>query len=172
RGFIAADESLATNVPDVYAMGDVKGRHFFTHAAAWEATYLLEKFTQDLQGDIDYGPLPHAVFSHPEIAGVGATEQELKAAGTEYLVASAPFTSAAKGRAVKEEHGLCKFLLAPDGRILGCHIVGHEAATLLHEVIPVMKWKNHIYSLTGIIHIHPSLSEVVRNAARKAAALL
>ena len=107
-----------------------------------------------------------------DVAGVGATEEELVAAGTEFLKASIPFTGAAKGRAVKEEHGLCKFLLTPGGEILGCHIVGHEAATLLHEVIPVMKWRNHIESLTGIIHVHPSLAEIVRNAARKAAALV
>ena len=110
--------------------------------------------------------MPHAVFSYPEVAGVGMTEDELEANGVEYLVGALPYTSAAKGRAIKEQHGLCKFLVAADGEILGCHIVGHQASVLLHEVIPVMRWRNNIESLTNMIHIHPSLSEVIRNTAR------
>lgn len=116
--------------------------------------------------------MPHAVFSRPEIAGVGQTEDQLEKAGTPFLAASLPYTTAAKGRAVKEQNGLCKIILAEDGTILGCHIVGYHASTLIHEVIPVMMWRNHISSLTDIIHIHPSLSEIVRNTARQAAALL
>ena len=108
------------------------------------------------------------IFSYPEVAGVGLTEDELEADGTAYLVGSVPYTNAAKGRAVKERHGLCKFLVSPDGAILDCHIIGHHASVLLHEVIPVMLWRNKIDSLTDMIHIHPSLSEVVRNAARVA----
>ena len=64
-----------------------------------------------------------------------------------------------KGRAVKEEHGLCKLLIAPDHKILGCHIVGYQASVLLHAVIPIMKWRNDIHSLADIIYIHPSLAE-------------
>ncbi|MCA9322455.1 MAG: dihydrolipoyl dehydrogenase [Planctomycetes bacterium] len=172
RGFIRVDDHLRTNADGVFALGDVKGGYQFTHAAAWEATYLGNCLFDRHEAPLDYGPMPHAVFSYPEIAGVGQTERELKASGTPYVATSLPYTSAAKGRAVKEQHGRCKFLLAPSGEILGCHIVGHEASVLLHEVIPVMKWKNHISSLTGIIHIHPSLSEVVRNCARKAEASL
>lgn len=172
RGFIDLNARLETTVEHIYALGDVKAHYHFTHAAAWEATYLADRLLDGKQGDLDYGPMPHAIFTMPEIAGVGETEDSLEKAGTPYLKAALPYTSAAKGRAIKEQHGLCKILLAPDGTILGCHIVGHHAATLLHEVIPVMKWRNHISSLTGIIHIHPSLSEVVRNTARRAEAML
>ena len=77
-----------------------------------------------------------------------------------------------KGRAVKEEYGLCKILVAPDHKILGCHIVGYQASVLLHAVLPIMKWRNDIHSLVDIIYIHPSLAEVVRGAARKAAGML
>jgi dihydrolipoamide dehydrogenase len=167
-GHVRVDEFLGTGMEGVHAMGDVVGRHPFTHAASWEAQYLAGRIVHGRTEPLDYGPVPHAVFSHPQVAGVGATEQELRARGTAHLKASVPYRSAAKGRAVKEEHGLCKFLLDPLGKILGCHIVGHEASTLLHEVIPVMKWRNHISSLTEIIHVHPSLPEVIRNAARKA----
>ena len=172
RGFVVADSRLRTSAEGVYVLGDLKGKHFFTHAAAYEATYLGDQILDGLDADLDYGPMPHAVFSRPEVAGVGATEDEIEAAGTPYVSAQLPYSTAAKGRAVKEQHGLCKILLDMEGKILGCHIVGHEAAVLIHEVIPVMAWRNHISSLTGIIHIHPSLSEVVRNVARKAEAEL
>ena len=168
RGFIVTDDHQCTSADGVYALGDVTGRYFFTHSAAWEATYLGNAWLEGKEGPIDYGPMPHAGFSYPEVAGVGQTEDQLEAAGTPYLVGAVPYTSAAKGRAVKERHGLCKFLVSPDGTILGCHIVGHQASVLLHEVIPVMRWRNKIDSLTDMIHIHPSLSEVVRNAARVA----
>ncbi len=172
RGFLQVNDRLETGVKGVYGLGDVKGRHLFTHAAAFEAGYLTDCFLEGKNEDLDYGPMPHAVFSLPEIAGVGATEDQLERDGTPFQKASLPYTSAAKGRAIKEQHGLCKLLLDPSGKILGCHIVGHHASTLVHEVIPVMKWRNHVSSLTQIIHIHPSLSEVVRNTARRAESLL
>ena len=73
---------------------------------------------------------------------------------------------------MKEDYGLCKFLVSPEHRILGCHIVGYQASVLLHAILPVMKWRNDIHSLVDIIYIHPSLAEVIRGAARKAAGLL
>ncbi len=153
-------------------MGDCAGRHAFTHTAAWEADYLLRVLLKGEAAPLDYGPVPHAVFTSPEVAAVGATEEELRKAGTPYLKAAVPYSAAAKGRALKEEHGLCKLLLAQDGRILGCHIVGHEAATLLHEVLPVLRWRNHVSSLTGFITVHPSLAEVISLAAWKGQEML
>ncbi len=172
RGHIVVDDHLETGVPGVYALGDVIGSYQFTHSAAFAATYLGDVILEGEKRPLSYPPMPHAVFSNPEIAGVGKTEDELTKEGTKFLAASLPYTSAAKGRAIKEENGLCKIILSEDGEILGCHIIGYQASVLLHEVIPVMKWRNHISSLTDIIHIHPSLSEVVRNTARKAEALL
>ncbi len=169
---IVVDDRLRTNVDGVYALGDVTGRHLFTHAAAWEATYLADCLLEGRDEDLDYGPMPHAVFSWPEIAGVGETEDELEARGADYSATALPYSSAAKGRAIKEQHGLCKFLLDPEGRILGCHIVGQQASVLVHQVMTVMRWRNHISSLTDMIYIHPSLAEVVRNTARKARAAL
>ena len=118
-GFIVVDDHLRTTSDDVYALGDVKGQYLFTHAAAFEATYLAGQLLDGDDDPLSYGPMPHAVFGRPEIAGVGATEDELERDGVEYLVGSAPYSSAAKGRALKEEHGLCKFLVAKDGSILG-----------------------------------------------------
>ena len=172
RGYIETDDRLRTPVEGVYAMGDVAGRYMFTHAANFESEYLGKQIGENRDDPIDYGPMPHAVFTSPEIAGVGATEQELKKAGVPYVTASVPFMSTTKGRAVKEEYGLCKVLLAMNHKILGCHIVGYQASVLLHAVIPIMKWRNDIHSLVDIIYVHPSLAEVVRGAARKAAGML
>jgi mycothione reductase len=172
RGYIETDDHLRTPVEGVYAMGDIAGRYMFTHAANFESEYLGDQIAENRDEPIDYGPMPHAIFTSPEIAGVGATEEELKKSGKPYLAASVPFMSTTKGRAVKEEHGLCKLIIAPDHKILGCHIVGYQASVLLHAVIPIMKWRNDIHSLVDIIYVHPSLAEVVRGAARKAAGML
>jgi mycothione reductase len=172
RGYIETDNRLRTSVEGVYAMGDVAGRYMFTHAANFESEYLGKQIVENGDEPIDYGPMPHAVFTSPEIAGVGATEEELKKGGTPYVAGSVPFANTTKGRAVKEEYGLCKLLVAPDHQILGCHIVGYQASVLLHAVIPIMKWRNDIHSLVDMIYIHPSLAEVVRGAARKAAGML
>ncbi len=168
RGYIAVDDNLRTNVAGIFAMGDVTGRHMFTHAASLEAKYLGRQLIGESDAPLDYGPMPHAVFADPEVAGVGRTEQELRRDGVAFKKGVVTYDAATKGRAIKEEHGLVKILVALDGTILGAHIVGAHASILLHEIIPVMKWKNHISSLTEIIHIHPSLPEVVRGAARKA----
>jgi mycothione reductase len=172
RGFIETDDRLRTPVEGVYAMGDIAGRYMFTHAANFESEYLGNQIAENRHEPIDYGPMPHAIFTSPEIAGVGATEEELKKSGKPYLAASVPFTNTTKGRAVKEEHGLCKLLVAPDHKILGCHIVGYQASVLLHAVLPIMKWRNDIHSLVDLIYVHPSLAEVVRGAARKVAGML
>ncbi len=168
-GFVESDGRLRTSVDGIYALGDVAGRYMFTHAANFEAEWLADQLIEGRNDTIEYGPMPHAVFTSPEVAGVGATEQELKDRGVAYLKGTQTFEGVTKGRAIKEAYGLCKILVGRDGAILGCHIVGHQASILLHEVIPVMKWRNDIRSLTEIIHIHPSLSEVVRGAARNAA---
>ena len=172
RGYVETDDRLRTPAQGVYAMGDIAGRYMFTHAANFESEYLAQQIGEGRDEPIDYGPMPHAVFTSPEIAGVGATEEELKKSGASYVAASVPFMNTTKGRAVKEEYGLCKLLVAPDHKILGCHIVGYQASVLLHVVLPIMKWRNDIHSLVDIIYIHPSLAEVVRGAARKAAGML
>lgn len=171
-GFVRRDDRLRTAVEGIFALGDVAGDPMFTHAANHQAAYLARRFNDDVDEPYEPGPIPHAVFAHPEIGAIGATEQELSDAGADYLAASVPYSAATKGRAIKEEHGLCKLLLDRAGKILGCHIVGQHASVLLHEVIPVIRWRNHVSSLTEIIHVHPSLPEVVRGAARKAERLL
>jgi Pyruvate/2-oxoglutarate dehydrogenase complex, dihydrolipoamide dehydrogenase (E3) component, and related enzymes len=172
KGFIETDNWLRPSVPNVWVMGDIGGRFMFTHAANFESEYLAKQIGGGCQDPIDYGPMPHAVFTSPEIAGVGKTEGELTAEGSRYFAASVPYSSTTKGRAIKEEYGLCKILIAPDRQILGCHIVGQQASILLHIVLPVMKWRNDIQLLVDLIYVHPALAEVVRGVARKIAGML
>jgi mycothione reductase len=172
KGFIETDNWLRTSVPNVWAMGDVAGRFMYTHAANFESEYLAKQISGGSQDPIDYGPMPHAVFTSPETAGVGKTEAELKAEGIKYFTAAIAYSSTTKGRAIKEEYGLCKLLISPDRQILGCHIVGQQASVLLHIVLPVMKWRNDIQLLVDLIYIHPALAEIVRGAARKIAGMI
>ena len=169
KGFIETDDRLRASVPNIWVMGDIGGRFMYTHAANFESEYLGKQISGGCYDPIDYGPMPHAVFTSPETAGVGKTEDELKTEGSVYFAASVPYSNTTKGKAIKEEYGLCKLLIAPDHRILGCHIVGHQASVLVHTVLPVMKWRNDIHSLVDLIYIHPSLAEVVRGAVRKVA---
>jgi dihydrolipoamide dehydrogenase len=171
-GWIRVDDRLRTTAEGVWALGDVVGGHQFTHTAAWEAKYLERVLLDGEDAPLDHGPVPHAVFSMPEVAGVGATEQELRASGVAYLAASLPYTTAAKGRAIKEHHGLCKVIVALDGALLGCHVVGEDASVMVHMAIMAMRWKPRIEALTEVMYIHPSLPEVLRNTARKAAAMI
>jgi len=156
----------------VHALGDVAGKYFFTHTASLEAAYLGRLLTGATDAQLDYGPVPHAVFTEPEMAAVGRTEEELKAAGIDYVKATLPFGKVTKGRAIKEEHGLAKLLVARDGEILGAHLVGANASILLHEIVAVMKWRNNVSSLTEMIHVHPSLNEVIGGVASRAAKAL
>jgi mycothione reductase len=172
KGFIETDNRLRTSVRDIWVMGDIGGRFMYTHAANFESEYLGKQISGGCQDPIDYGPMPHAVFTSPEIAGVGKTENELKAEGRSYFAATVRYSDTTKGRAIKEEYGLCKLLIGPDNRILGCHIVGHQASVLLHTVLPVMKWRKDVQSLVDLIYIHPALAEVVRGVARKVAGMV
>lgn len=165
RGFVKVDDRLRTNVEGVWALGDVNGRHMFTHATTVQAEYLGEVLFEGRTTPIDHGPMPHAVFTEPEVGSVGETEQALRKRGAEYVKSAVPYADVPKGAALKERHGLAKLLAAPDGRILGFHVVGPEASILLHQVVPVMRWRNHVASLTGAITVHPSLNELVAATA-------
>lgn len=165
RGFVAVDDHVRTNVPDVWAVGDVNGRHMFTHATTAQVEYLSEVLFEGRTTPIDHGPMPHAVFTDPEVGGVGETEQALRARGAAYVKSVVKYEDVPKGSAMKERHGLAKLLADPSGRILGFHVVGPEASILLHQVVPVMRWRNHVSSLTHALTVHPSLNELVAATA-------
>lgn len=166
-GFIKTNEFMETNVQGTYALGDIAGKYLFKHSANLEAEYvMIAILTPGHRHPVDYTAMPHAVFSSPQIAGVGATEQELKEKGAEYMVGKYNYIDTGMGLAMAEHEGFVKFLADYDGKILGCHILGPEAATLIHEVLVSMKaGKSHVNDIINTIHIHPALSEVVQRGA-------
>jgi len=168
QGFIETDEYLETNVPGIWAFGDIAGKFLFKHSANLEAEYISHNLMggEHHKAAVDYTAMPHAVFSMPQIAGVGATEQELKAKNEDYLVGKYKYIDSGMGTAMEEREGFVKFLTDYEGKILGCHILGAEASTLIHEVLVSMKrGKGTVADIVQTVHIHPALSEVVQRAA-------
>lgn len=171
RGYIKTDQHLQTTVPDVYALGDCNGRYFFRHSVNFEGEYLLETlYTHPSDKEIEYPPMPHAVFTNPQIAGVAATEQELKAAGVDYISARNDYkNSAMGGDALQSDYGFCKLLFERQSRkLLGAHILGKEASDMIHMLIAFINMNATLDDMLRTIYIHPALPEIVRNAARKA----
>ncbi len=111
--------------------------------------------------------MPHAIFTSPQIASVGSTEQELRSKGVEYIAAKWRYIDSGMGKAIEDHDGFVKFLYDKKTlKILGCHIIGTDAATMIHEVIVAMKsGKGDAFSILDAVHIHPALSEVVQRAA-------
>ncbi|MFB6148803.1 MAG: dihydrolipoamide dehydrogenase, partial [Halobacteriales archaeon] len=110
--------------------------------------------------------MPHTIFTEPQIAGVGATEAALDDAGREYVTGRANYADSAMGRAKKLEDGFMKVLAEPDGTILGCHAIGYEASTLLHEAVVAMRNEMPVDAIADTIHAHPTLNKVVESAFR------
>ncbi len=174
NGFVQVDDRLQTTVDGVYAFGDCIGRYLYRHSANFEGEYLFENvFVHPSSVPIDYPPVPHAVFSHPQIAGVGLTEEETKAAGIDYVVGVNHYQNSAMGMAMLSNYGFVKIIIERNTReILGAHIVGAEAANMIHMLIAFMSKNSTLDDLLNMIYIHPALPEIVRNAARKAKAAL
>ncbi|MDY6789426.1 MAG: dihydrolipoyl dehydrogenase [Candidatus Nanohaloarchaea archaeon] len=167
RGFVETDRTLETGVEGVYALGDIAGNWAFKHSANLEAEYVVRNALFDQEKEPDYTAMPHAIFSDPEVSGVGKTEQELEEEGAEYSVGKYPYKKTGRGMALKEE-GFVKVLADPDGNILGCHIIGPHASSILHEVLVAMRHgSGKISDIKNTIHIHPALNEVVERAFRQ-----
>jgi dihydrolipoamide dehydrogenase len=176
NGFVIVDRFLETTMPGIFAVGDVAGKYQFKHSANLESQYALNNIMDNYKKiPVNYTAMPHAIFSHPQIAGVGLTEQELRANGTvEYAISTYPFINTGMGKAIDDKDGFVKFLISKKDRaILGCHILGADASVLIHEVLVSMREGNGtIDSIFKTVHIHPSLSEVVSRAAAGGAAAL
>eukprot|EP00762_Andalucia_godoyi_P008272 ANDGO_03009.mRNA.1 Mycothione reductase len=173
-GFVKVDDRLQTTCKNVWAFGDVAGNFLFRHSANFESDYLND-VVFERGGDpasaepIDYTGMPHAVFSYPQVAGVGETEEELVKRGANYVSGVNPYAKSAMGMALISDHGFTKILVDADSRrILGFHAVGHEASTLVHNVIPLFRLGGKLEDLLYCVYIHPALNELVRNAARRA----
>ena len=170
NGYIKVDKRLQTSVKNVYALGDVIGRYFFRHSVNFEGEYLLEShYTNPSTKPIKYSPMPHAVFSSPQVAGVGATEEQLKENGIDYVKGLNHYKNSAMGDALRSEYGFAKLLFdRKTKKLLGAHIVGREASNMIHMLIAYMNMNATLDDILKTIYIHPALPEIVRNAARKA----
>lgn len=169
-GHISVNSFLETDVPGVYALGDVVGNYEFRHTANYEARYLIRALVEgEKMSPLDYGPVPHAIFSRPEIAGVGLREQDVADRGDEIVIGRTTFADSNAGIARGLCNGFAKILVqSSDRKLLGCHIIGDEAATLLHMMIPLLKTGATLDDMLDLIFIHPALSEILRDAARDA----
>lgn len=168
KGFILADQHLQTNVEGIFALGDIIGRYMFKHNANLEAQYAYNNILHpDRKIPVDYTAMPHAIFSSPQVAGVGWTEQELRDKELDYLKSTYNYIDTGMGLAIEDREGFVKFLVNRKNRkILGCHILGTDASTLIHEVLVAMRGGDGtIDSIVKTVHIHPALSEVVARAA-------
>jgi len=168
KGFIKVNKYLETNVKGIFALGDAVGKYQFKHNSNNEAYYAFNNMIHpEKQIAVNYTAMPHAIFSSPQIAGVGYTEQDLQKTNIRYTKSSYPFLETGMGKALEDKEGFVKmFIDKASGKILGCHIIGTEASILIHEVLVAMKsGGGKIDSINNTIHIHPSLSEVVQRAA-------
>jgi len=138
--------------------------------AQWSQGALFSHPNSALQSPIHYGHVPWAVFSCPQVAGVGHSEDDLQRQGISYVKGVCPYRKSAMGDAILPDGGFVKLLIARDGsrKILGCVIVGREASVLIHQIIPLMRLNAKLDDLLHMIYIHPALNEIVRNAARNA----
>lgn len=172
HGYVEVDEQLRTTAEGVWALGDVIGQHPFKHAADREAEVAAANIVDGADRAIDYGGLSHAMFAEPQVAGVGRTEDELQAAGVEYVVGRAEYAGEAMSRALKIDEGLVKVLAGPDGEVLGCHLVGHEASMLVHEATLAVRHGLSVDDVADTIHVHPAMNRVLESAFVDAATQL
>ena len=162
RGFVETDEYLRTTADGVWALGDIVGEYLLKHSANHEARTAARNILGDELEAVDYTAMPWAVFASPEVAGVGATETELEAAGEEYATRTYRYDQTARGGAMHAD-GFLKAIIDLDGTILGCHLVGPEASNLIQEVVVAMKaGSGSVQDIRESVHIHPALSEVVQ----------
>ncbi len=168
RRGITVDENMQTNVPGVYAIGDVNGLCQLAHAATFQGYCALDHILNSENEGVYREALkviPAAVFTTPEVAMVGATEEQLSEAGIEYKTLKSFYRANGKALSMDAEDGLAKILVAPDGKILGAHILGAHSSDLIHEVAVLMRKGGTVKDIAHTVHAHPSLSEIILAAA-------
>ena len=165
NGAIPVDDNFQTVVKGIYAIGDVNGRQMLAHAAEMQAVRAVNHILGKSDG-IRFDIMPAAIFTAPEAACVGPTEDQLKAAGTPYVCKKSFWRANGKALAMGETEGMLKlFASADDGVILGCHAYGAHAADIVQEVSVLMCKNTTLSELADMVHIHPTLSEILKTAA-------
>ncbi len=161
RGFIKVNDYMETSKKNIYAVGDANGQQMFTHMANREAAIVVQNVSYGSKIKVDYTAVPHAVYSHPQIASVGLREDEARK-NHEIIVGTTKYFDVAKGEAMLEKEGYAKVIVEKGtDRILGFHIIGPYAPELIQEVVNAMTSGGQIGEINQGIHIHPALSELV-----------
>jgi dihydrolipoamide dehydrogenase len=165
RGYIFVNEYCETEAPHVYAVGDVVRGPMLAHKGSEEGVMVAERIAGK-PAQLNYDCIPSVIYTHPEVAAVGRTEQELKADGVEYKVGTFPFSASGRALAANDSDGLVKIIAhAQTDRILGCHVVGPSAADLVQQVVIAMEFGSSAEDLALTVFGHPTLSEAVHEAA-------
>lgn len=162
---IKVDENYQTNVPGVFAVGDVNGLLQLAHAATFQSYKVLD-YLRGEKDTVNVGVVPAAVFTTPECAMVGLTEEQCEAQGLEYRALKSFYRANGRALSMEAEDGLVKILVGADGTILGAHILGAHAADMIHELTVAIHAGIKLPQLARMVHAHPSLSEIILAAAR------
>jgi len=165
KGRITTDTHFRTNVPGIYAIGDVIAGPMLAHKAEEEGVAVAEILAGQA-GHVNYETVPGIVYTWPEVATVGKSEEELKSAGVAYKAGKFPFTANSRARCNADTDGFVKILAdAKTDRVLGAHIIGPEAGTLIHECVMAMEFGASAEDIARAFHGHPTLNEAVKEAA-------
>jgi len=163
-GFVRVDEYLQTNVPGIWAIGDIAGHYMLKHVGDLESAYAWHNMINpNDMVPVDYHAIPHGIFSSPQVAGVGLTEREAKERGIDYKVNTRRYDQSPYGTSIEDHDGFMKVLVDRNsGEILGCHIIGTHATTLIQEIAIIMRMRASIDSITKAVYVHPALPELVQ----------
>jgi dihydrolipoamide dehydrogenase len=160
---ITTDDNMHTNVKGIYAIGDVNGRQMLAHAATMQGIKVVNEIIGK-HCDIRLDIMPAAIFTRPEAASVGMSEDMCKENGAEYICRKSFFRANGKAVAMNETEGMLKLLADCNERIVGCHVFGPHAADIVQEVSVLMCKQTTLQELADMVHIHPTLSEILKNA--------
>jgi pyruvate/2-oxoglutarate dehydrogenase complex dihydrolipoamide dehydrogenase (E3) component len=164
---IPTDARMRTNVPHIYACGDVNGQLLFTHVAGYEAGLALTNAVLHLPRKADYSRIGWCTYTDPEVASIGLNEKRAQKEGIDYQIIEELFVDNDRALAEGETLGKIKILLSPHGKILGCQIIGAHAGDLIHEWIIAMNGGVKLSAMAGAVHIYPTMSEISKRAAGK-----
>lgn len=165
RGRIRTDHQFKTNVPGIYAIGDVVAGVMLAHKAMDEG-HAVAEIISGQQPHVNYGTIPSVMYTSPEVAWVGKSEEELKAAGVEYKIGKFPFTANGRAKAMLATQGYVKILAdVTTDRVLGAQIIAKNAGEMIHEIVVLMEFSGSAEDLARTTHAHPTLSEAIREAA-------
>ena len=166
RGFVQTDKYLQTSVEGVWATGDIAGNYMFKHSGDKEAEYVVENAVRGNEREVDYPGMAHAIFSSPQVASLGQSEAEIDG-DIKYETGTFAYSDHVLGNTFDTKGGFAKVIVGDGDEILGFHIIGPEASTLIHEVSTAVAAGADATTIAETIHIHPALSEVVQGAFRQ-----